>query len=89
MQQINPADAQRIDDRDVYAPLRKPEEWPARRVTTFADLRIRDFRVVADDPGDPVGLVLALGNRGIARAFGAADLGRSLLHLQRRLYGLF
>ena len=31
MQQINPADAQRIDDRDVYAPLRKPDEWPARR----------------------------------------------------------
>ena len=33
MHQINPADAQRVDARSLYAPLRKPDEWPARRAT--------------------------------------------------------
>ena len=39
--------------------------------------------MVADDPGNPVGLVLTLGHRGIARPLGAGDLDRGLLHLER------
>lgn len=31
MHEINPADAQRIDDRGLFAPLRRADEWPARR----------------------------------------------------------
>ena len=38
--------------------------------------------MIADDPGDAVGLVLALRDRGVARPLGAADVDRGTLHLQ-------
>ena len=38
--------------------------------------------MVADDPGDAVGLVLPLRDRRVARALGAADLDRRALHLE-------
>ena len=31
MHQINPAEGQRVDQRNLYAPLRRADEWPARR----------------------------------------------------------
>ena len=39
----------------------------------LADLAIRHFGMIADDPGDSVGLVLALGHRRVARALGPSD----------------
>src|SRR3546814_4621924 len=45
----------------------------ARRADQLADGTVRHFGMVLQNPGDAVGLVLALADRGVARAAGAAD----------------
>src|SRR3546814_3805420 len=45
----------------------------ARRADQLADRAVRHFGVVLQDPRDAVGLVLALADRRVARAAGAAN----------------
>jgi hypothetical protein len=54
----------------------------ARRSDQPGDLAVRNFGMVADDPGDSVRLVLPLGDRRVARALGSADLVGLLLDAQ-------
>ena len=46
----------------------------------LADLAVRKLRMVADQPGDAVGLVLALGDRRVARPLGAHRLVGLAVH---------
>src|SRR3546814_2903964 len=45
----------------------------ARRADQLADRAVRHFGMVLEDPGDAVGLVLALADRRITRPAGAAN----------------
>src|SRR3546814_5479242 len=55
----------------------------------LADGAVRHFGMVLQNPGDAVGLVLALADRGVARAAGAADRVLPLhAHLQL-VFGVF
>ena len=49
---------------------------------SLRDLAVADLGMVADDPVDAVGLVLALRHRGVARALGAAHGVGLLVHDQ-------
>ena len=49
---------------------------------SLRNLAVADFGMVADDPVDAVGLVLALRHRGVARALGAAHRIGLLVHHQ-------
>ncbi len=53
----------------------------AGRADQLANLGIGNFRMVTQQPCNPVWLVLTLGNRRITRTFGAADLIRAFLQL--------
>ena len=55
----------------------------ARGADQLADLPVGDLGMVLDDPGDSVRLVLALGDRRVARSLGAADCFGRLVHLER------
>ena len=66
----------------VPASGRGSRRWSCR-ADQLADLAVADLGMVADDPVDPVGLVLALADRRVTRATGAADLVRLLVHLER------
>ena len=54
----------------------------ARRADQLADLAVADLGVILDDPVDPVGLVLALADRRVARSLCAANGFGRLVHLQ-------
>src|SRR5690606_33968996 len=54
----------------------------ARGPDQLADLCVGNFWVVAQDPGDAVGLVLPLRDRRVARPLGPTDVDRGALHLQ-------
>ena len=54
----------------------------ARGADQLANLSVGQFGVVADQPGDAIGLVLTLGNRRVARALGARGRFGRLHHHQ-------
>src|SRR3546814_18258761 len=54
----------------------------ARGADQHPDLPVGDLGVVADDPRNAVGLVLALGHGGVARPLGATHLLGAFRHLE-------
>src|SRR3546814_1497213 len=62
----------------------------ARRADQLADGTVRHFGMVLQNPGDAVGLVLALADRGVARAAGRSEEHTSELpSLMRISYAVF
>src|SRR3546814_16732801 len=62
-----------VGDVPVAAPADRLDRR-ARGADQHTDLPVGDLGVVADDPRNAVGLVLALGNGGVARPLGATHL---------------